>query len=299
MTSLPLADGGPTSTDLSAVAEPQPLARRTVLAGALGLAGTAVVGAPLAEAVSVGSHVRETYHAAGGAHVLGAPRRREVTKRIAHEDTYGQRFKRGTVWWGSGVGLVDRPASRVRLPTAPNFRPVMGVTDVWRTGDLDGCSALEKRVVGDLGIKTMIAMNSGDEPAIPGVKSYRYPISNAGDVFEFYRGYVTREASRAGFGKVLHRVARSHAPVLVHCHAGKDRTGWVCDLMQAVAGVDLQVRNLDYLATRSYSRAQAELDWLQAARDALKSQYGTVAKYLVDGCGLSRSDLKRLAKRLR
>ncbi len=275
------------------------LARRSVLAGALGLAGAALVGVPAAQAAPrVSGRILQTYLAAGGPAVLGTAVHGEVKRRIAHANTYGQRFERGTVWWGSGVGLVDRLGARVRLGSAANFRPVSGVRDLWRTDDLDGCTALERRVVVDLGITTMIAMNSGGDPAIPGVTRRHYPISNAGDHLEFYRGYVTRSKNRAAVGRVLRRVAGSDAPVLVHCQAGKDRTGWVCDLMQAVAGVDRGVRDLDYLATRSYSGAHVELDWLAAARAQLARDHGTVEDYLVDGCGLSRADLGRLRKRL-
>ncbi|GAA3559040.1 hypothetical protein GCM10022197_13010 [Microlunatus spumicola] len=276
------------------------LPRRTVLVGALGLTGAALVGVPAAQAAPrVSGRILETYLAAGGADMLGRATGREVKRRISRRNTYGQQFARGTVWWGSGVGRVDRPDVRVRLTTAPNFRPVTGVRDLWRTGDLDGCTALEKRVVADLGIETMIAMNEGGDPAIPGVKNRRYVISNAGERLEFYRGYVTRSANRESVGRVLRRVARSDHPVLVHCRAGKDRTGWVCDLMQTVAGVDRQVRDVDYLATRAYSGAEVDLDWLNAARGQLEADYGTVRDYLVDGCGLSRADLTALAVRLR
>jgi hypothetical protein len=287
-------------TDLPVLGLRPGLGRRSVLAGALGLTGAALVGAPAAQAAPrVSGRILEVYRAAGGADVLGAAVHREVKHRISHANTYGQRFKRGTVWYGSGVGKVDLPGgARVRLDSAQNFRPAVGVRDLWRSDDLDGCTALEKRVVADLGIETMIAMNSGGDPSISGVDRHQYYISNAGEHLEFYRGYVTREASRTSVGRVLRRVARSDAAVLVHCSAGKDRTGWVCDLMQTVAGVSQEVRDLDYLATRAYSGATVELDWLTAARDQLRTDYGTVTDYLVDGCGMTPTDLVRLKKRL-
>ena len=100
-------------------------------------------------------------------------------------------------------------------------------------------------------------------------------------------------------GRVLRRVARTEGAVVVHCKAGKDRTGWVCDLMQAVAGVTREVRDLDYLATRSYSGADVDLEWLAAARTQLADDWGSVTDYLVDGCDVTRADLRRLAARLR
>jgi protein tyrosine phosphatase (PTP) superfamily phosphohydrolase (DUF442 family) len=274
------------------------LVRRSVLVGALGLAGTALVGVPAQAAPRISGRILETYVGAGGREVLGGAVHREVKRRISHRNTYGQQFAHGTVWWGSGVGKVDRPAERVRLDSAPNFRPVLGVRDLWRSDDLDGCTPLEERIVVDLGIETMIAMNSGSDPSIPGVDRHQYKISNSGENLEFYRGYVALAASRASVGRVLRRVARSDAPVLVHCSAGKDRTGWLCDLMQTVAGVSRTVRDADYLATRAYSGADVELAWLSAARSQLSADYGTVTDYLVEGCALDRDDLSRLTKRL-
>lgn len=282
------------------LSHPPVLARRSVLVGAVGLAGTALVGAPAAEAAPrITGRIRQTYLAAGGADVLCAPLHRQVKRRIDRVSTYAQHFERGTVWWGAKVGLVDRPGARVRLGSAPNFRPVSGVRGLWRTDDLDGCTPLEQRVVMELGITEMIAMNARKDPSIPGVERRYYPISNAGDPLEFYRGYVTRPGSRESVGRVLRRVARTEGAVLVHCKAGKDRTGWVCDLMQTVAGVPRDVRDLDYLATRSYSGAEVELEWLDATRDRLVEEYGSVTDYLVDGCDVSRADLRRLARRLR
>ena len=276
------------------------LARRSVLVGALGLTATALVGVPAAEAAPpITGRIRETYLAAGGAEVLGAPLHGQVKRRIDHVSTYAQHFERGTVWWGAKVGLVDREGARVRLASAPNFRPVSGVRGLWRTDDLDGCTPLEQRVVMELGITEMIAMNARTDPSIPGVKRRYYPISNAGERLEFYRGYVTRKDSRESVGRVLRRVARTRGAVVVHCKAGKDRTGWVCDLMQAVAGVHPEVRDLDYLATRSYSGGSVELEWLEAARTQLAQDYGSVTDYLVDGCDVSRAELQRLVARLR
>jgi len=260
------------------------------MGGLLGVGAGAVLpfGAAAAATPVVKGRIKETYLAAGGAKAFGKPLANEVKVRVDGHNTYGQRFARGQVWWGSSVGLVDLPASRrVRLPSAKNFRPVLGVRDVWRTDDLDGCSALEERVVHDLDIRTMIAMNGGSDPSISGVQLLDYPISNAGGQLEFYRGYVSRPASRASVGKVLAAVAASSHPSLVHCHGGKDRTGWLSDLLQRLAGVRQAQRDADSLATQAYSGSKVDLTWLQAARDQLRTDYGSIDAYLTKGCGLS------------
>lgn len=276
------------------------LSRRALLGGALaaGLASLPGV-AGAAPAIEVHGKILSTYRAHGGLAVLGRPLAGEVRVRLRKRNTYGQRFEHGTVWWGSGKGRVDLPAGkRVRLEKGRNFRPVVGVADLWRTDDLDGLTRLDERIVADLGIGTVIAMNSGSDPEIAGVRNLKHYISNSGSHREFYRGYVTRAASRASVGRVLTAVAESTAPVAVHCHSGKDRTGWVCDLMQSVAGVSEKRRDADYLVTEEYSGKAVDLDWLRAAREARDERFGSTRAYLTRGCGLSTATLARLERRL-
>lgn len=288
----------PASPDSTATTD---VSRRLVLAGLLGAAGAAALPASRASAdgYKVAGRLRETYLAAGGSDVLGDPTGREVKVRIDGHSTYAQRYELGTVWWGSGVGKVDVAGSdRVRLDTALNFRPVLGVAGVWRSDDLDHCTPLEERIVRDLGVATMIAMNSGSDPSISGVRRRKYHIHNDGSHLEYYRSYVTLPATRDAVGEVLRTVAKTDRPVLIHCSAGKDRTGWLSDLMQVVAGVPRAVRDADYLATRDYSAGHVELEWLQAARDQLKADFGSVKGYLTEGCGLSAHRYTALRTRL-
>ena len=278
----------------------QLLSRRALLGGALAVGLASLPGvAGAAPTFAVKGKILATYRAHGGVAVLGRPVGAEVRVRLRGGSTYGQRFERGTVWWGSGRGRVDLPAGeRVRLQRGRNFRPVLGVADLWRTDDLDGLTRLDERIVRDLGITTVIAMNSGKDPRIAGVRNLRHFISNSGDRLDFYRGYVTRSASRVSVGRVLTVVAESTAPAAVHCHAGKDRTGWVCDLMQSVAGVSEAKRDADYLLTKHYSGRSVDLDWLQAAREKRAEEYGSTSAYLTRGCGLSTATLDRLERRL-
>ena len=74
----------------------------------------------------------------------------------------------------------------------------------------------------ELGITEMIAMNARTDPSIAGVKRRYYPISNAGERLEFYRGYVTRPGSRESVGRVLRRVAKTEGAV--SCTARRARS---------------------------------------------------------------------------
>jgi protein-tyrosine phosphatase len=109
--------------------------------------------------------------------------------------------------------------------------------------------------------------------------------------------------------------------VLIHCAAGKDRTGLISALLLGLAGVPAETIAADYAMTAELLRPRDEA-WLAAAppeerteREAvlarfaptaevmlevlagLEERYGGVEGYLV-AAGVSRADLDRLRERL-
>lgn len=109
-------------------------------------------------------------------------------------------------------------------------------------------------------------------------------------------------------------------PSLIHCTVGKDRTGFLAALIQLLAGVDRNVVLEEYMATNrfigprvkqivrmirilSLFRASIEQiqpllevrpDYLNNVLDELFRKYGSVEKYLVDGCGMETAVVDKL-----
>lgn len=127
--------------------------------------------------------------------------------------------------------------------------------------------------------------------------------------------------------RLFARMAQDEAfPMLVHCSAGKDRTGFVVAMLLSALGVDRELILDDYLHTArvidSESLLEATADSLTAllgytpSRDALieiatvrreflqasfrviESDYGSVDNYLTSACGLTGEIRRHLASRL-
>lgn len=138
-----------------------------------------------------------------------------------------------------------------------------------------------------------------------------------------YERFVVGDGERAAFGRAVAAVAGSSGAALVHCTAGKDRTGWVSAVLQLLAGVSREDVLADYMLTRENSRElsaairqqvrdtmpeQAEaievlLDvdeaFLGRSLDSLEAEFGDVRRYLVEGAGLEGDLVDDLTVRLR
>jgi protein tyrosine/serine phosphatase len=143
----------------------------------------------------------------------------------------------------------------------------------------------------------------------------------ANDVADHYAwSYVEfLERYRERFGQAFAAIADADGTVVVHCFAGKDRTGLVAAILLRLAGVDHGTIGADYALTADNLRARWQV-WLREARDEeerakleklqhtpadamsrvvqeVERRYGDVASYL-RAAGLSDEQVDRLRERL-
>lgn len=115
-------------------------------------------------------------------------------------------------------------------------------------------------------------------------------------MLEAYRNYVTHHAE--AFGEAIVAFVEEPGATLVHCTAGKDRTGFVVALMQRVLGADEADILADYLRTNAdWDRASvsghlpdapdvlepiliADADYLAAAFDEIDRQDGSPLAFI-------------------
>lgn len=254
------------------------------------------------------------------------------------------------------VGIV---VSDVRLATVHNFRDVAGpgyalrpsgfMTRglVYRSTTL-AVGEDDLRVLERLGVSTVVDLRTGAEIAekpdvVPAGAEYlaidvlagntsaasftgvgTFSVEDARrEMATTYDRFVLGEQERVAFGRAVRAVALSSGPAIVHCTAGKDRTGWISALLQLLAGVREADVIADYLLTRelsaefvtairAYVRAEmpdrfdaidvligVEESNIRRSLDAMTSEFGDARRYLVEGAGLEEALVDELGARLR
>ena len=134
------------------------------------------------------------------------------------------------------------------------------------------------------------------------------PLSSADalDVMrDSYRNYVRHNTP--SFRALFAHLLEDRAPLVIHCTAGKDRTGFACALILHALGVPDDLIAEDYLLTNRFYRrdpsassdlpdevrqvlASVEASFLAAAFEAISADYGDLENYLSDGLGLGATE---------
>ncbi len=124
-----------------------------------------------------------------------------------------------------------------------------------------------------------------------------------------YRGFVHDNAPR--FAELFAHLLQSDAPLVFHCTAGKDRTGFAAALILLALGVPGQVVMQDYLLTNELYRMPAphdhraprevlevlwrvQEDFLNASLRIVEQEDGGVEGYLARALGVGEAERRRL-----
>ncbi|WP_316170427.1 tyrosine-protein phosphatase [Bradyrhizobium sp. SZCCHNRI1058] len=129
---------------------------------------------------------------------------------------------------------------------------------------------------------------------------------------ESYRNYIRSYTPR--FRALFQHVLNEDAPLVIHCTAGKDRTGVACALVLHALEVPDDAILEDYLLTNQLYRRETaahpdlsadvvqtigtvHASFLAAAFDAMRDDFGDVDTYLRDGLGIDGAARKTLQER--
>ncbi|KAG5986031.1 hypothetical protein E4U54_005661 [Claviceps lovelessii] len=142
-----------------------------------------------------------------------------------------------------------------------------------------------------------------------------------------YRG-ILRAGARRAFAPILRHLARTHpsppSPCLVHCTAGKDRTGLLCAIVLALCGVDDETIASEYALTEeglaplkpamvtalmaapgvvvdedgAMRMLSSRPETMRATLHAIRQEYGSVEGYVLNECGLSPREIEQIRSNL-
>jgi len=244
--------------------------------------------------------------------------------------------------------MPDSPARHLNLAGASNFRDLGGYPtkdgrtvrwrQIFRSNHLGYLTDDDAAVVRSLGVKSAFDFRGTAERAealcgMPEITVHSLPVeptvvaalraiaaagtplatSHAIDVMrDSYRNYVQQNTPR--FRALFAHLLEDRAPLVIHCTAGKDRTGFACALILHTLGVSDGVIAEDYLLTNRYYRRDpnngselpddvknvlgtVQASFLDAAFAAIDADYGDLETYLRDGLGLDQPERASLEAR--
>ncbi|MFD7553382.1 tyrosine-protein phosphatase [Streptomyces sp. NPDC059835] len=242
--------------------------------------------------------------------------------------TGGRTVRSGLVLRSGQLDRLDVDADPVvaalGLATVIDFR-----STAERTDHPDRVPAGVKSLVGDV---LADRMSSGKMPAAaqlkdllsdPVVAEERLGGGKAQALFaDVYRSFVGTASAQASYRMLLEELADPQAgPLLFHCTAGKDRTGWGATIILSLLGADDETLMAEYLSVNpavkqafapmieGFTAAGGDPDialaligvfpsYLEAALDEVETRYGSMEKYVREGLGVSDEKVEALRARL-
>lgn len=221
---------------------------------------------------------------------------------------------------------VDRSLHLAGAPNARTFQGYTGIAGrvvddrVIRSDNLSRLTATDVAALQRRDVRLIVDLRTGFERAlqpdraVPGATVRvrdvlgRAPITTVVDLPAAYRAFVTDPSARAQIAATLRDIAATTGAghrVLIHCTAGKDRTGWVSAVLLSILGVDSETIGSDYLASNAYRHTSAadpvngvNRGLLDTSWRLVDSRFGGMDGYVRRGLGLGAGVIAQLRSSL-
>ena len=237
--------------------------------------------------------------------LTGAPNFRDLAGPDGYATADGRRLRKGRVFRSDHLGsLVPGDVELLALHLGPRMR----VLDLRGAAErMAAVCVLPEAEVHSLPIEPTIVQRLGrllESGAQPGEAETVLMMQDT------YCGFVRANTLRFAqlFAHVLD--AQHNTPLVFHCTAGKDRTGFAAALLLRALGVPEEQVFHDYLLTNARLHGAAgasnlppplarvlhsvQKEFLEAAFEAVHQDYGSLQDYLQDGIGLDAAGRRQL-----
>jgi protein-tyrosine phosphatase len=215
---------------------------------------------------------------------------------------------------------------------------------LYRSGTLDDARPADLRTLQTFGLKTIVDLRALREkkkelPRLDGARRIDVPIDLEARTREKIQPLMTKRGAEDEVVEILRQMYRDLAdetwpqagdlfkillsaeayPVLIHCRAGKDRTGFMCALVEHAIGVERAAIFRDYCETNNHfgvvtprmirmmkifslgklqienvrASLAAREEYLQAAFDQIDHNHGGMTAYLAK-CGMTAGEIQTL-----
>jgi protein-tyrosine phosphatase len=244
--------------------------------------------------------------------------------------------------------MPEPPVRHLNLAGASNFRDLGGYPtrdgrsvrwrQIFRSNHLGHLTEADVELLRGLGLKSAFDFRGTEERVgamcgVAGIVVHSLPIEptvvaalrerrangtplSSNDALEVmrdsYRSYVRHNTS--SYRALFKHLLEDRAPLVIHCTAGKDRTGFACALILHALGVPDDVIAEDYLLTNRFYRrdptvssdlpdevrqalASVEASFLAAAFETIRAGYGDLENYFSEGLGLGANERAGLRAR--
>jgi len=215
-------------------------------------------------------------------------------------------------------GIVYRSAALAQLdPNGVAALEKLGVTDVFDLRGEREISRDGKDQVPDSVQVTVAPFHPEEDEAAVHELQEGAPATLVERVIAYYSAIPVQPPAQAAVAGLLRAIADNTGAVLVHCAAGKDRTGWAIATVLTAAGADRDAVLADYLLSNAaidslrtwlqehYGDAfdtssqvlGVDPSYLQAAWDSMDRSFGSFDGYLT-AIGIDADVVRRVRLRL-
>lgn len=190
------------------------------------------------------------------------------------------KIKEGLIFRGSALCLQRDPATVIDTISELN---ISNIIDLRSEKEIKLCN------YNDESWRMLSIVQASFDPEAKGSDfraGCKYPIGMEAD----YYFYSTN--CKPSIKLVLEEILRTTKATLIHCHAGKDRTGIICTIFHLLSGASSETIYTDYLA----SEMDTKKEHLDVFLETVKRS-GGIEMYL-SSCGLTKNEIFILKTRI-